>query len=338
MPTPFANHGGAGCALARRHPDSCRVGSGGAASGDAYLPIVFVIIPDPVGAGFVDSLSRPGGNATGFMQFEFNWRKWPALLKEIAPGMTRAAVLRDPHTSKGSACSPPSKPRRRRSGWKSSRSMCATRPRSNAPLGPSRAPEWRPDRDGERAAEVHRDLVILLAARHKLPAVYSTRFFVTGGGLVSYGPDFVDQHRRAATYVDRILKGEKPAGQDFRSAKALFVPSLKHDIVPSIACTRPPVGGFAWQSTSDGGNSYSHCAVLRRHGRSRCARSSRRYLSLASSAPISPPRLPISPPRSARASPRPASSTARMSRSNSVLPSSVSNVCRRLPWIWFADR
>ena len=106
------------------------------------MPIVFVITPDPVGSGLVESLSRPGGNATGFMQFEYNLcAKWLELLKQIAPGMTRAAVLRDPATPQtGSVSSPSFSPRRRRSAWKSSRSTCATRPRSSAPSRPSRSP------------------------------------------------------------------------------------------------------------------------------------------------------------------------------------------------------
>jgi putative ABC transport system substrate-binding protein len=178
------------------------------------IPIVFVITPDPVGSGLVESLSRPGGNATGFMQFEYNLcAKWPELLKEIAPGMTRAAVLRDPDTSNGIG-------------------QFAVIQSAAPSLGVEVIPiNVRDARAVERAvtafalsgngglivtasalAQVHRDLIIMLAARYKLPAVYSTRFYVTGGGLVSYGADFVDQYRRAATYVDRILKGEKPAG------------------------------------------------------------------------------------------------------------------------------
>jgi putative ABC transport system substrate-binding protein len=178
------------------------------------IPIVFVITPDPVGSSLVESLSRPGGNATGFMQFEYNLcAKWPELLKEIAPGMTRAAVLRDPDTSNGIG-------------------QFAVIQSAAPSLGVEVIPiNVRDARAVERAvtafalsgngglivtasalAQVHRDLIIMLAARYKLPAVYSTRFYVTGGGLVSYGADFVDQYRRAATYVDRILKGEKPAG------------------------------------------------------------------------------------------------------------------------------
>ena len=178
------------------------------------IPIVFVITPDPVGSSLVESLSRPGGNATGFMQFEYNLcAKWPELLKEIAPGMTRAAVLRDPDTSNGIGqfaviqSAAPSLgveviPINVRDAPAVERAVTAFALSGNGGLIVT----------ASALAQVHRDLIIMLAARYKLPAVYSTRFYVTGGGLVSYGADFVDQYRRAATYVDRILKGEKPAG------------------------------------------------------------------------------------------------------------------------------
>ena len=177
------------------------------------VPIVFAIVIDPVGAGFVDSLARPGGNATGFMTFEYSMSgKWLELLKQIAPGVTRAAVLRDPANPTGTgqfgaiqAVAPSLgvevNPVNVRDAGEIERAVAAF-----ARL------EWRPDRDVERRlAAVHRDLIITLAARHKLPAVYSERYFVAAGGLISYGPDRVDQFRRAAGYVDRILKGEKPA-------------------------------------------------------------------------------------------------------------------------------
>ena len=177
------------------------------------VPIVFPVVVDPVGAGFVDSLARPGGNATGFMTFEYSMSgKWLELLKQIAPGVTRVAVLRDPaiplrnrpvrrHPGRGAVAQGGGEPGQR-----------ARRRRDRARRRGLRAlPEWRSDRDGERVATLHRDLIITLAARHKLPAVYSERSFVAAGGLISYGPDLVDQYRRAAGYVDRILKGEKPA-------------------------------------------------------------------------------------------------------------------------------
>ena len=177
------------------------------------VPIVFVLVPDPVGAGFVDSLARPGGNATGFIQFEYSLSgKWLELLKQIAPRVTRAAVLRDPTTAAGpgqfgaiQAMAPSFgvevSPVNVRDAGEIERAIAAF----------ARAAEWRPDRDGSAVARVHRDLIITLAARHRCPRSISERFFVASGGLISYGPDCVDQYRRAAGYVDRILKGEKPA-------------------------------------------------------------------------------------------------------------------------------
>ena len=179
------------------------------------VPIVFPIVADPVGAGFVDSLARPGGNATGFIMFEYSLSaKWLELLKEIAPGVTRAAVLRDAcHSRRDRPVRRRSRPWRRRSGWRSSpinvrdageieRAVAAFAHSPNGGLIVTASAV---------GASVHRDLIITLAARHKLPAVYWDRFFVAAGGLISYGPDVIDQYRRAAGYVDRILKGEKPA-------------------------------------------------------------------------------------------------------------------------------
>jgi len=177
------------------------------------VPIVFPILGDPVGAGFVDSLARPGGNATGFMNIEFSMGgKWLELLKEIAPNVTRAAVLRD--TAEGSGTSQfaaiqavaPSlrveaSPVNMRDAGEIERAVEAFARSSNGGLIASAG----------AAATLHRDLIVTLAARHKLPAVYFERAFVAAGGLISYGPDYLDQYRRAAGYVDRILKGEKPA-------------------------------------------------------------------------------------------------------------------------------
>ena len=177
------------------------------------VPIVFVNVADPVGAGFVDSLARPGGNATGFMQFEYSLSgKWLELLKQIAPGVTRAAVLRDPAITAGigqfaviQSVAPSVgvevSPVNVRDAGEIERAVAAFARSSNGGLIVT----------ASALAVVHRDLIIALAARHKLPAVYYRRYFVTGGGLISYGPDLVDQYRRAAGYVDRILKGEKPA-------------------------------------------------------------------------------------------------------------------------------
>ena len=177
------------------------------------MPIVFPIVPDPVGAGFVDSLSRPGGNATGFMMFEYSLcGKWLELLKEIAPGVTRAAVLRDPAIPAGigqfaviQSVAPSVgvevSPINMRDAAEIERAVAAFARSANGGLIVT----------ASALAAVHRDLIITLAARHKLPAVYFERSFVAAGGLISYGPNFVDQFRRAAGYVDRILKGEKPA-------------------------------------------------------------------------------------------------------------------------------
>jgi putative tryptophan/tyrosine transport system substrate-binding protein len=176
-------------------------------------PIVFVGVTDPVAAGLVDSLARPGGSATGFMNFEYGvGGKWLELLKEIAPGVTRAAVPRDP-TQGGSTAAlaaaqavAPSlgvevNPVNMRDADEIERAIAAF---ARAPNGGLIVPA------GGRTL-LHRGLIITLAVRHKLPAVYSNRSFVAAGGLVSYGPDFIDQYRQAARYVDRILKGEKPA-------------------------------------------------------------------------------------------------------------------------------
>jgi putative tryptophan/tyrosine transport system substrate-binding protein len=177
------------------------------------VPIVFAIVPDPVGSGFVNSLARPGGNATGFMQFEYTLSaKWPELLKEIAPNVTRAAVLWDPSIPPGigqfaviQAVAPSVgvdvTPVSVRDATEIERAVAEFARFSNGGLIVT----------GSALAVVHRDLIVKLAAKHKLPAVYPNRDFVTGGGLISYGSNWVDQYRRAAGYVDRILRGEKPA-------------------------------------------------------------------------------------------------------------------------------
>ena len=178
------------------------------------VPIVFAGVGDPVGAGFVDSLARPGGNATGFMAFEYSLGgKLLELLKEVAPGVKRAAVLRDAANPLGigefSAIQTvaPSlgvevSAVNMRDAGEIERSIDAFARSANGGLVVA----------ASATATVRlNDLIITLAARHKLPAVYGNKVSVTSGGLVSYGPDFVDQFRRAAGYVDRILKGEKPA-------------------------------------------------------------------------------------------------------------------------------
>jgi putative tryptophan/tyrosine transport system substrate-binding protein len=207
------------------------------------VPIVFVVVPDPVGAGFVESLARPGGNATGFMQFEYGLSgKWLELLKEIAPRVARAAVLRDPAIS---------------SGLGQFGAIQAVAPSLGLNVSPvdvrdvaaieravgvvARQPNGGLIVTGSASAVIHRDLIITLAAQHKLPAVYFQRHFVAAGGLISYGADLIDEYRRAAGYVDRILKGEKPADLpvqaptkyelviNLTSAKALGI-----DVAPSL--------------------------------------------------------------------------------------------------------
>jgi putative ABC transport system substrate-binding protein len=177
------------------------------------VPIVFAGVADPVGAGFIDSLARPGGNTTGFISFEYGLSgKWLELLKEIAPGVTRVAVLRDSAISGGTgqfgaiqSVAPSLRvevnPINVRDAGEIERAIAAF----------ARSPNGGLIVTASGLAIVHRELIVALAARHKLPAVYYYRFFVTDGGLVSYGPDPHDQYRRAAGYVDRILKGEKPA-------------------------------------------------------------------------------------------------------------------------------
>ena len=177
------------------------------------VPIVFTLTPDPVGAGFVESLSHPGGNATGFTNFEYGIGvKWLELLKEIAPGVTRAAVLRDPAIPAGigefgaiQAVAPSLgielRPIDMREAGEIERAVTAFARSSNGGLIVT-SNAW---------GIVHRDLIIALASRHRLPVVYPFRVFISAGGLVSYGPDAIDPHRRAADYVDRILRGDKPA-------------------------------------------------------------------------------------------------------------------------------
>jgi ABC-type uncharacterized transport system substrate-binding protein len=177
------------------------------------VPIVFVTTPDPVGAGFVDSLARPGGNTTGFTPWEYGiGAKWLELLKQIVPSVTRVAVLRDPAITAGiglwgaiQSASPSFgvelRPVDVRDATEMERALAAFAGSPNGGLILT----------GSAWAIIHRDLIIALAARHRLPAVYYERYFITAGGLISYGADLIDQFRSAAGYVDRILKGEKPA-------------------------------------------------------------------------------------------------------------------------------
>ncbi|MGB7075978.1 MAG: ABC transporter substrate-binding protein [Xanthobacteraceae bacterium] len=177
------------------------------------IPIVFVIVPDPVGSGFVKSLSRPGRNATGFMMFEYNLcGKWLELLKEIAPSVTRAAVLRDPAIAAGIGQFAVIQSVAPSVGIEVSPIDLA----EPALIEPAIATFAQSSNGGmivtaSAIAATHSDLIIAAAAHYKLPAVYVQRVYVAAGGLISYGPSFADQYRRAASYVDRILKGEKPA-------------------------------------------------------------------------------------------------------------------------------
>jgi putative ABC transport system substrate-binding protein len=177
------------------------------------VPIVFVFVPDPVGAGFVESLARPGGNATGFSQFEYAvGGKWLELLKEIAPRVTRVGVLREVAIAAGAAqfgviqaaAAPLGielSPIGVRDAGEIERGITTFARGSNGGLIVTAGP----------SPQLHRELIISLAARHQRPAVYFERIYVVSGGLISYGPNLVDQFRQAAGYVDRILKGEKPA-------------------------------------------------------------------------------------------------------------------------------
>ena len=194
------------------------------------VPIVFVSVADPVGGGFVESLARPGGNITGFALFEYGLSgKWLELLKQIAPEVTRAAIVRDPDQVSGGgqlgaiqAVAPligvDLSPIDVRDAGEIERAVTAFARRPNGGLIVT----------ATALAQIHRDAIITLAARHRLPAVYPYRLFVSGGGLVSYGPDTLDQYRRAAAYVDRILKGEKPADLPVQApTKYVLVINLK---------------------------------------------------------------------------------------------------------------
>jgi putative ABC transport system substrate-binding protein len=205
------------------------------------VPIVFAGTIDPVGAGFVDSLARPGGNATGFVLFEYSMgAKWLELLKEIAPNVTRVAVLRDPAIAAGTGqfgaiqSVAPSfgvelTPVNVRDPGEIERAISAFARSSNGGLIVTPAP----------LALVHRDLIVTLAARHKLCAVYGLRPFVTAGGLVFYGPDVADQYRRAASYIDRVLKGEKPADLPVQ-APTKFEMAINMKTAKALGITVPP--------------------------------------------------------------------------------------------------
>ena len=205
------------------------------------IPIVFVTVIDPVGAGFVDSLARPGGNSTGFTLFEFGMSgKWLELLKEIVPGLKRVAVLRDAAIGSGTG---------------QLAAIQAVAPSFGVELSPIGV---RDVQEIERAvtrfsstsggglivtvstlALVHRDLIIALAQRYQLPTVCGDRVLVVAGGLISYGPDRVDPFRRAADYVNRILRGERPADMPVQApTKYELVINLK--TATALGLTLPP--------------------------------------------------------------------------------------------------
>ena len=205
------------------------------------VPIIFTAVADPVGAGFVDSLARPGGNATGFVQYEYGLGgKWLELLKEIAPSVTRAAVLRDADITAGVGL------------WGAIQTAAPSFGIEVSPVSVrdateveraitvfARVPNGGLILTGSALSAAHGDLIVALATRHKLPAVYFSRQFVDGGGLISYGPDTVDQFRRAAGYVDRILKGEKAADLPVQApTKYELVINLK--TAKALGLTVPP--------------------------------------------------------------------------------------------------
>ena len=206
------------------------------------VPIVFVNVIDPVGAGFVAGLARPGGNATGFTLFEYSLSgKWLELFKEISPNLTRIAVFRDPALAAGigqfaviQAMAPQSfgvelSPIDVHDAGEIDRAVAAFARGSNGGLIITASP----------GAVVHRELIILLAARYRLPAVYPFRYFVTSGGLISYGPDTTDQFRRAAGYVDRILKGEKAADLPVQ-APTKYELAINFKTAKALGLTVPP--------------------------------------------------------------------------------------------------
>ena len=205
------------------------------------VPVVFTTVVDPVGAGFVDSLARPGGNVTGFVSFEYGLSaKWLELLKEIAPQVTRVAVIRDPDISAGTGQFGAIQTAAPSFGL----DLIAVSPREAGEVERAIAAFARTPNGGlittsSALAVVRRDLIIGLAARYKLPAVYHRRLFAASGGLISYGPEIIDQLHRAAGYVDRILKGEKPADLPVQApTKYELVINLK--TAKALGLTVPP--------------------------------------------------------------------------------------------------
>jgi putative tryptophan/tyrosine transport system substrate-binding protein len=214
------------------------------------VPIVFATVPDPVGAGFVDSLAKPGGNATGFMVYDYSLAaKWLELLKRIAPATTRAAVLRDGGALSGIG------------QWAAIQTVAPSLGIELTPVNVidmgeiersvaafARAPHGGMIVTGSSRAVLHRKPIVALAAQYKLPAVYFARYFVEEGGLLSYGPDFTDGYRKAADYVDRILKGAKPGELPVQAPSkyelvinAKTAKTLGFDVAPTLLATADDV-------------------------------------------------------------------------------------------------
>jgi putative tryptophan/tyrosine transport system substrate-binding protein len=205
------------------------------------VPVVFVLVPDPVGAGYIDSLAHPGGNATGFTIFEFAiGAKWLELLKEIVLGLKRAAVLRDPAISSGLGLFGAIQSAAPSLGLEvSAVNVRDVGEIERAVSSFARSPNGGLIVTPSALAGVHRKLIIALAAEHKLPAIYYERYYVKDGGLISYGADFHDQFRSAASYVNRILKGEKPADLPVQApTKYQLVINLK--TAKALGLTVPP--------------------------------------------------------------------------------------------------
>jgi putative ABC transport system substrate-binding protein len=214
------------------------------------VPIVFATVPDPVGAGFVDSLAKPGGNATGFMNYDYSLAaKWLELLKQIAPATTRAAVLRDPAATSGIG------------QWAAIQTVASSLGIELTPINVTdmgeierslaafaRAPNGGMIVTGSFLTAVHRKPIVALAARYKLPAVYFGRYVVEEGGLLSYGPDYTDGYRKAADYVDRILRGAKPGELPVQAPSkyelvinARTAKALRLEISPTLLATADDV-------------------------------------------------------------------------------------------------